>query len=48
MIRSVMTAGDGTWTLGTGGGITVRSDADDEWAESRWKAARLLSVFGSD
>ncbi len=48
VIRSLMTAGDGTWTLGTGGGITVRSDVDDEWAESRWKAARLLSLFDSD
>ena len=45
VIRSLMTTGDGHWTLGTGGGITVRSDLDDEWAESRWKAARLLSVF---
>ena len=45
VIRSLMTAGDGHWTLGTGGGITVRSDLDDEWAESCWKAARLLSVF---
>ncbi len=45
VIRSLMTAGDGHWTLGTGGGITVRSDLDDEWAESRWKAAKLLSVF---
>jgi para-aminobenzoate synthetase len=48
VIRSLMTAGDGHWTLGTGGGITVRSDLDDEWAESRWKAARLLSVFDPD
>jgi len=48
VIRSLMTAGDGDWTLGTGGGITVRSDLDDEWAESRWKAARLLSVFAPD
>lgn len=48
VIRSLMTAGDGRWTLGTGGGITVRSDLDDEWAESRWKAAKLLSVFDSD
>lgn len=48
VIRSLMTAGDGHWTLGTGGGITVRSDLDDEWAESRWKAERLLSVFDSD
>ena len=48
VIRSVMTSGDGTWTMGTGGGITVRSQVDDEWAESRWKAARLLSVFAPD
>ncbi|CAA9375630.1 MAG: Anthranilate synthase, aminase component @ Para-aminobenzoate synthase, aminase component [uncultured Nocardioides sp.] len=45
VIRSMMTAGDGTWTMGTGGGITVRSDVGEEWEESRWKAARLLSVF---
>ena len=32
----------GTWTLGTGGGITVQSDVEEEWAESRWKADRLL------
>ncbi len=31
------------YTLGTGGGITVRSDVDEEWAETRWKAARLRS-----
>ena len=45
MIRSLTTAGDGTWTLGTGGGITVRSDVAEEYAESRWKAERLLRVF---
>jgi len=45
VIRSLMTAGDGTWTLGTGGGITVRSDLAEEYAESRWKAERLLRVF---
>ena len=42
VIRSLMTSGDGRWTLGTGGGITVRSDVEDEWLESRWKAERLL------
>ena len=26
IIRSLTTTGDGTWTLGTGGGITVESD----------------------
>jgi para-aminobenzoate synthetase len=45
VIRSLTTAGDGTWTLGTGGGITVRSDLAEEYAESRWKAERLLRVF---
>ena len=48
VIRSLTTAGDGTWTLGTGGGITVRSDVDEEYAESRWKAERLLRVFDAD
>jgi para-aminobenzoate synthetase len=45
IIRTLTTAGDGTWELGTGGGITVRSDAAEEYAESRWKAERLLRVF---
>jgi anthranilate/para-aminobenzoate synthase component I len=45
VIRSVMTAGDGRYLLGTGGGITVRSDLAEEYAESRWKADRLLRVF---
>ena len=45
VIRSLMTDGSGTWTLGTGGGITVRSDVAEEWAESEWKAERLLRVF---
>jgi len=40
-------AQDGGWSyvLGTGGGITVRSDLDEEWAETRWKAERLRSVL---
>jgi para-aminobenzoate synthetase len=45
VIRSLTTAGDGNYLLGTGGGITVRSDVDEEWAESRWKADRLWQVF---
>ena len=45
VIRSLMTDGSGTWALGTGGGITVRSDVAEEWAESEWKAERLLRVF---
>lgn len=46
VIRSLTTAGNGTWQLGTGGGITVHSTAQDEYAESGWKAERLLQVFG--
>ncbi len=45
VIRSLMTDGSGTWTLGTGGGITVKSDVDEEWDESRWKADRLLATL---
>ncbi|SEB85329.1 para-aminobenzoate synthetase [Nocardioides exalbidus] len=45
VIRSLMTDGSGTWTLGTGGGITVKSEVAEEWAESGWKAERLLRVF---
>ncbi|GAA2133792.1 anthranilate synthase component I family protein [Nocardioides bigeumensis] len=45
IIRSLMTTGDGTYVLGTGGGITVRSDVAEEYAESRWKADRLLSAL---
>ena len=48
VIRSlVATATDTGWRyeLGTGGGITVRSDLAEEWAETRWKAERLRSVL---
>ena len=47
VIRSTTTAGDGHWTIGTGGGITVRSDVAEEWAESRWKAERLVAALGA-
>ncbi len=46
VIRSLVTAGDGRYLLGTGGGITVQSDVASEWAESAVKAERLLAVFG--
>ncbi|MEO5710828.1 MAG: anthranilate synthase component I family protein [Nocardioidaceae bacterium] len=49
VIRSlVATAGPDGWRyeLGTGGGITVRSDVDEEYAETRWKAERLLWALG--
>ncbi|QBR93073.1 anthranilate synthase component I family protein [Nocardioides euryhalodurans] len=45
VIRSLVSAGDGTWTLGTGGGITVHSDVASEYAEAAWKADRLRAVF---
>jgi para-aminobenzoate synthetase len=45
VIRSLMTVGDGTWTLGTGGGVTVHSDAESEYAEAVLKAERLRAVF---
>ena len=45
VIRSLTTAGDGRWLLGTGGGVTVRSTVQDEVAESRWKADRLLRAL---
>ena len=45
VIRTLVTAGDGRWTLGTGGGITVQSDLEEEHAEAGLKAARLLQVF---
>ena len=47
VIRSLTTAGDGHWQLGTGGGITVLSEVDDEHAEAALKAARLLEVFAA-
>jgi para-aminobenzoate synthetase len=45
VIRSLFRSGAGPWVLGTGGGITVRSDVDQEWAETRWKAARLQAAL---
>jgi len=45
VIRSLTTTGNGHWTLGTGGGITVQSDASEEYAEATWKAERLLAAL---
>ena len=45
VIRSLTTSGDGRYVFGTGGGITVRSDLAEEYAESRWKADRLLRAL---
>jgi len=47
VIRSLTTGGDGTWTLGTGGGVTVRSEAGDELEESYAKARGLLAALRS-
>ena len=44
VIRSLYGAPDDTWWLGTGGGITVRSDVDEEWAETLLKALRLRTA----
>jgi para-aminobenzoate synthetase len=48
VIRSVFRAGAGPWVLGTGGGITVHSDVDEEWAETRWKASGLREALAED
>jgi para-aminobenzoate synthetase len=49
VIRSLVAseASPGRWRyeLGTGGGVTVRSTAEEEWAETRWKASRLLAAL---
>lgn len=46
VIRSLTTAGSGTWEWGTGGGITVDSDVESEWAELCWKAQRIEAALG--
>ena len=33
------------YELGTGGGVTVRSTVEEEYAETRWKAARLRAAL---
>jgi para-aminobenzoate synthetase len=48
VIRSLTTTGDGTYRLGTGGGITVHSDVAGELAESEWKAERLLRALSEE
>ena len=44
VIRSLFRSGARPWVLGTGGAITVLSDLQQEWAETRWKSDRLLSA----
>jgi para-aminobenzoate synthetase len=44
VIRSLVARRRGAsyaYLLGTGGGITVRSEVAEEYAETRWKAERL-------
>ncbi|MDQ3481347.1 MAG: chorismate-binding protein, partial [Actinomycetota bacterium] len=36
----------GTYELGTGGGITVRSGCEEESTEAQWKAQNLLTALG--
>ena len=47
VIRSLTTGGEGHWELGTGGGITVRSEVGDELEESYAKARALLGALRS-
>ncbi|HEY7044600.1 MAG TPA: anthranilate synthase component I family protein [Nocardioidaceae bacterium] len=47
VIRSLVHR-DGIYTLGTGGGITVRSDCDEEYAESQWKLSAMLAALRPD
>ena len=47
VIRSTFRSGDGPWVLGTGGGITVHSRVNEEWAETLWKAARVRAALES-
>ncbi|HET7351186.1 MAG TPA: anthranilate synthase component I family protein [Marmoricola sp.] len=44
VIRSLFARPDATWSYGTGGAITVRSDVREEWAETLWKAQRLRAA----
>jgi para-aminobenzoate synthetase len=48
VIRTLVATGSGgryRYEVGTGGGITVRSDVVAEYEESRWKVARLLDAL---
>ncbi len=46
IIRTLTTHDADTWQIGTGGGITVRSDLVEEAAEARLKADRVLAALG--
>ncbi|MGN6723321.1 MAG: anthranilate synthase component I family protein [Marmoricola sp.] len=46
VIRTLIRDPANRWHAGTGGGITVHSDAASEWDESEWKLNRLVSALG--
>jgi para-aminobenzoate synthetase len=46
VIRTLVHRGS-TYSLGTGGAVTVRSDPKAEYAETLWKCDRLLRALGS-
>ncbi|NPC97136.1 anthranilate synthase component I family protein [Nocardioides sp. zg-DK7169] len=48
VIRSLTTTGDGSWQVGTGGGVTVHSDVAGEHAEAGWKAVRVLQALAEE
>ncbi|HWU32651.1 MAG TPA: anthranilate synthase component I family protein [Marmoricola sp.] len=45
IIRSLIRDPQHRWHAGTGGGITVHSDAASEWQESEWKLNRLIAAL---
>jgi len=45
VIRSLVRDAGGRWEVGTGGGVTVHSDAATEWDESEWKVRRLIAAL---
>ncbi|NEN79849.1 anthranilate synthase component I family protein [Nocardioides zeae] len=47
VIRSLASSDGRAWRAGTGGGITVRSTVEDEWAEAGWKLERVLAAVAA-
>jgi len=45
VIRTLVSEDGATWSMGTGGGITVHSDVESEWAEAELKARRLRDAL---
>jgi para-aminobenzoate synthetase len=46
VIRSLVRDPGGRWSVGTGGGVTVRSALREERSETEWKVRRLTGVLG--